>query len=104
MAGASSLAGSVQALLGRPVILVQARHHSRVPAEQLLRSWSLSLDEVLTEGADVVDLRLDPGARELLVDRETVLAGAVDAGGVPERGVEHDHRPRRAVNWSRRRR
>ena len=50
----------------------------------------------VAERPDVVDLLLDERARELLVDRQAVAAGAVLSGGVPERRVEDDHRSGRA--------
>ena len=85
MLWASALATPVQPLLGRPVVLVEARHDSGVPAQELLRSIPEREDALVAERTHVVDLLLDVRAGELLVDREAVtprdvLAGSVQAG------------------------
>ena len=64
------------------VVLVEARDDARVPAQQLLRARPLAPKKhgLVAERADVVDLRLDERARELLVDGEPVGARDVAAG------------------------
>src|SRR5207248_2398689 len=52
----------------------------------------LGEDQLITERPDIVDLLLEEGTRELVVDRETVAIGLIWAGGVPERRIEDNHR------------
>src|SRR6266545_2702700 len=86
----------IEPFLRRAVVLVVARDHARVPAKELLRARRLVEDEVVTKGSDVVDLLLDPGAGELVIDRQAVSLGAVDARRVPDGRVEEHHAPGRA--------
>src|SRR5262245_28827126 len=91
--GLSALATAVQTRLLRLVVLVKARHDSRVPAEELLRPGRLPQNDGLAERAHVVDLLLDVRSRELVVDREPITPGRVESRRMPERRVEDDHRP-----------
>src|SRR5215470_5604126 len=90
---ASALTFSVQATLRRLVILVEAAHYTRVPTQQLLGPCWKPFDDIAAQRSDVVDLLFDPRARELLVDGEPILPRRIRTRRVPQRRVEHDHRP-----------
>src|SRR6185369_14765892 len=98
--GRANPAPAVETRLFRLVVLVEAGHDPRVPAEQLLCSRRLPLNEVGAERADIVHLLVDERAGELMVDRQSIPARRVRAGGMPQRRVEHDHRPAVALDWN----
>jgi hypothetical protein len=56
---ASALVSPVEALLGRAIVLIGPRDHTRVPTQKLLGTRWETEYEVVAERADVVDLLLE---------------------------------------------
>src|SRR5439155_25527556 len=98
LAHALALPAAVKALRARSVVLVQARHHPRVVAEELLGARRQAGDGRIAERAHVIDLLLDVGAGELVVDRQPILARGIAARAVPKRRVEYKHGPWRTLD------
>ena len=70
-------------------------------AEKLARPLNGPTRPQIAQRARIVDLLLEIGRRELVVDRQPVAARGVDAGGVPKRRIEKYQRARRATQADR---
>src|ERR1043165_7545976 len=95
----SALASAIYAI--RAVILLEARRHARVPAEELLHARRLPLHELVAEAAHVVDLLLEVRVRELLIHRAAIVCRPIASRGMPQRRIEDQHRAGRAFGGDR---